>query len=76
MSCQVSRMSRDGRVGGQVGKWDGVAGLVRERGEAGRRDGDGLHRGHCRVYDNALSTLSTGDWSTWHLIVRDFHVLS
>lgn len=76
MSGQVSVMSRDGRVRGQVVVWDREAGLVWERGEAGGRDGNGLHRGHGGIHDNAFATVSTGDRSPRHLVVRDFHVLS
>lgn len=76
MAGQVSGMSRDGRVRGQVVMRDGEAGLVWERGEAGGRNGNGLHRGHCGVYNNALATVSSCDWSTRHLVVGDFHVFS
>lgn len=76
MAREVSRMSRDGRVSGQVMMGDREASLVWERGEAWRWEGNGLHRGHGRVYDNALATVSAGDWSTWHFIIRDFHVFS
>ncbi len=75
MTGQVSGMSRDGRVRGQVVVRDREAGLVWERGEAGRRDGHGLHR-VCRVHDDALATVSTGDRSPGHLVVGDFHVFS
>lgn len=55
---------------------DREAGLVMQRGEAGWRDGDGLHRGHGRVHNDALAAFSSGDWRTRHLIVRDLHVFS
>lgn len=76
MASQVSGMSRDGRVGGQVVMRDGEAGLVRERGEARGRNGNGLHRGHCGVHNNALATVSSCDWTTRHLVFGDFHVFS
>lgn len=74
MTGQVSRMSRDGRVRGQVVVRDWEPSLVWERGEAGRRDGHGLH-GVCRVHDNAFATVSTVR-SPGHLVVGDFHVFS
>lgn len=73
---QVSRVPRDGRVRGQVVVWDRKASLVGERGEAGGRDGHGLHWGHRGVHDNALATVRTGDRSPGHLVVGDFHVFS
>ena len=74
MTGQVSGMPLDGGVKGQLVMRDREGGLVWHGGEAGGMEGNGLHRGHCRVDNDALVTFAAVDRRPGHLFVRDFHV--